>query len=169
MTEFSSLKAELEREEVRTTFTRERRSRRRPDERVPPQKVQKTLQSRINIKETAEIKVEIGERRDAKNLVKRGRNGSDDGGERKQPPRRRVASAKAEELKDANETGKTNPKTREPQRDKEPVQRGRGTPQQPRTRVRKAAVSLSSMVQPQAEGADPNAGLRRSKRIANRK
>lgn len=137
------------------------------------------------MKEKAEIKVEIGERQDTKNHVKRGRKegetaaGSDDTVERKQPARRRVASAKTDELitaKDANKTGKTNPKTvkdtratREPKREKEPVQRGRGSPQQPRRRVRKAPVRSSSMLQTEAERADPNAGLRRSKRIASRK
>lgn len=129
--------------------------------------------------------MEIGERRDTKNHVKRGCKegetaaGSDDSVERKQPSRRRVASGKTDKLsatKDANKTGKTNPKTvkdtraaREQQREKEPVQQGRGTPQQPRRRVRKAPVSSSSMLQTEAEGADPNAGLRRSKRIASRK
>lgn len=147
--------------------------------------MQKTLQSRINMKEKAKIKVETRERRDTKRHVKRGRKegetaaGSDDSVERKQPPRRRVVSAKTDEVsaaKDGNKTGKTNPKTvkdtraaTEPQREKEPVQRGRGIPQQLRRRVRKAAVSSSSMLQTEAEGADPNAGLRRSKRIASRK
>lgn len=137
------------------------------------------------MKEKAKIKVEIGERQDTKNHVKRGRKGggkaagSDDSVERKQPARRRVAGAKTDEVsaaKDANKTGKTNPNTvkdtraaTEPQREKEPVQRGRGTPQQPRRQVRKAAVSSSRMLQTEAEGADPNAGLRRSKRIASRK
>lgn len=190
MREFSNLKSELEREEVRTAFTREGRNRRLPDKGVVSQEVQKMLQSRIKVKETAEIKVEIGERRDAKNQAKRGGKegetaaGSEDGVERERPPRRRVVSAKSDErsdANDANETSKTNPKTvkatraaREPKREEEPLQRGWGKPPtaapQPRRRVRKAAESSSSRGQTgaEAEEAAPN-GLRRSKRIANRK
>lgn len=186
MREFSNLKLELEREEVRTALTREGRNRRRPDEGVVSQEVQKMLQSRNQIKETAEIKVEIGERRKAKNQAKRGAKEGEtaaeleDGVERKQPPRRRVISTKSDELggaNDANETSKTNSKVkttrtaREPKREEEPVQGGRGTPPtaapQPRRRVRKAAESSSSRGQTRAEA--PNAPPRRSKRIANRK
>lgn len=148
------------------------------------QEVQKLLQSRINIKDTAEIKLETGARRDAKLQVKRGGKGgetaagSEDSVEQKRPRRRRrVASTKTGEPSGANETSKTNLETvkatREPQREEEPVQRGRGTPPtaapQPRRRVRKAAESSSSRGQPAAEGAAPTPGLRRSKRIANRK
>lgn len=189
MRDFSNLKSELEREEVRTSFTREGRNRRRPDKGVVSQEVQKMLQSRIKVKETAEIKAEIGKRRDAKNQAKRGGKegetaaGSEDGVERKRLPRR-VVSAKSDELSDAidaNETSKTNPKTvkatraaREPKRE-EPFQGGWGTPPtaapQPRRRVRKATESSSSRGQTgaEAEVAAPNTGLRRSKRIANRK
>lgn len=141
------------------------------------------LQSRVNIKETAEIKVEIEERRVAKNQAKRKEgetaSGADDGVERKQPGRRRVAGAKTDEPRGNNETGKTTLKTaraaraaRQPQREEEPVQGGQGTPpsqaSQPRRRVRKAAEGSSSRGQTAAEAA-PNGGLRRSKRIANRK
>lgn len=142
------------------------------------------LQSRVNIKEKVAIKETIREQRDAKNQKRRGKEvetaaGSEDGVERKRPPRRRVASAKTDKLSsanDASETAKTNLKTvkatraaRQPQREEDPVPRGRGTP--PRRRVRRAAESSSSRGQTAAEveEAAPNAGLRRSKRIANRK
>lgn len=127
--------------------------------------------------------METGARLDAKIQVKRGGKGGEtaagleDGVEQKRPRRRRVASAKTGEPSGADETSKTNLETvkatREPQREEELVQRGRGTPPtaapQPRRRVRKAAESSSSRGQPAAEGAAPTPGLRRSKRIANRK
>lgn len=127
------------------------------------------LQSRSHFKETMEIK---GGRRNAKDQGKRGgkEGEKDDGAEGKRPPRRRVASAKPE---DANETSKTNPKTvkatraaREAQRDKEPVQRGRGTPP---TAAPPPKRRLRGQSSPGVAGADPDVGLRRSKRIANRK
>lgn len=81
------------------------------------------------MKEKAEDKVEVGERRDTKNHIKRGRKK----GETAAGPERTGDTAATEET------------------------------------VRKAAVSSSSILQTEAEGADPNAGLRRSKRIASRK
>lgn len=170
------------------------------------QEVQKTLQSQIKIKESAEIKAEVGkvelwERGGGKSLEKGGGKegkaaaGGKDGAEGGQP-QRRVASAKPNKQsgeKDAARRARTKPNavkttrvakepaTKGPVKE-EPLQTnpkqsggGRGKPPavapRPRKHVKRASESSSSRGQSAAEGEEgaPNTGLRRSKRIANRK